>query len=105
MKTIEVYNKYEKMVCFEVPNTFLTRRTAISIVSKIPEVVVLRINKREEAFCTFKLGSRTFDLWEPFGDNSRFHIGEKVAEFSNELETIKKEFSKYKPWPMSLFSR
>jgi hypothetical protein len=96
MKTFDQYNSDGKLVCFEVSNYLLPRKKAISIIRKISDVSVLSINLQNELFCNFELGKRIFDIWEPFGDNSRYHIGEKTAIHSNELETIKNAFSEYK---------
>ena len=97
MKIYEGHDEQGKLVYFEVPHLFLSRRTAIKIVKGIPGVEVIEENMRDDAFCTFKLGNRIFEIWEPFGDNSRFHIGEVPIQNSNELEIIKQRFSIYKP--------
>ena len=31
--------------------------------------------RREEVFCEFLLGGARFEIWEPYGDNSRYWIG------------------------------
>jgi len=105
MKIYEGNDENGKLVYFEIPNIFLSRRSAMKIISHIPNVKILSIQKRKEVFCTFKLGDRVFEIWEPYGDSSRFHIGEKEVKNSNELEIIKKNFSAHKQWPLSLLSR
>jgi len=105
MKIFDGHDEEGKLVYFEVPNIFLPRRSAVKIVSAIPNVEVLEIQKREDVFCTFKLGERIFELLEPYGDNSRFHIAEKEIKTSKELEIIKQKFSTYIQWPFSLFCR
>jgi hypothetical protein len=81
----------------------LSRRTAIKIVKSIPGVEVIEEKIRDDAFCTFKLGDRIFEIWEPFGDNSRYHISERPITDSNELEVIKESFSDFKPGLLALF--
>ena len=105
MKIYEGHDNEGDLVYFEVPNIFFSRRTAIKIVKKIPNVEVLKEDNRDDVFCTFKLGDRVFELMEPYGDNSRFHIGEKAVKNSKELEIIKESFSTYKQWALSLFFR
>jgi len=105
MKIYEGKDENGKLLYFEVPNTFLFRSSAIKVINSIPGVEILSKTKRNDVFCTFSLGNRIFEIMEPFGDNSRFHIGEKEAKESNELETIENYFSAYKQWPLSFFSR
>jgi hypothetical protein len=97
MKIYEEHDAEGKLVYFEVPNSLLSRTTAIKIVKSIPGVEVIKVKIREDAFCTFKLGGRIFEIWEPYGDSSRFHIGETPIQNSNELEVVKQRFSTYKP--------
>ena len=96
MKIYEGHDKEGKLVYFEVPHLLLSRRTAINIVKSIPGVEVIKEEIREDVFFTFKVGDRIFEIWEPYGDNSRFHIGEKPVQNSNELEVVKQRFSIHK---------
>ncbi len=105
MKICEGYDKEGKLVYFEVPNLLLSRRTAIKIVKSIPDVQVIKEKTREDVFCAFKVGDRIFEIWEPFGDNSRYHIGERPITNSNELEMIKQRFSDFKPGLLGLLHR
>ncbi len=88
---------------FEV-SSLLTRYGAVRFVKTIPGVEIVSLTQREDVFCTFRLGSRIFEIWEPWGDNSRFHISEKNAVDSDEIERLKAAFESYKPWPLSWFS-
>jgi hypothetical protein len=105
MKLFEEHNEEGELVYFEVPNTFLSRKSAVKIIKGIPNVVILKEEKREDVFCTFRLGDKVFEIMEPFGDNSRYHIGEAQIQNSRELEIIKQEFSVHKPELLSLFHR
>ena len=105
MRIFEGHNENGDLIWFEISNIFCTRHAAIKIVRKIYGVEVLEIQLNDDMFCKFRLRDRVFDLWEPFGDNSRYHIGEKEAKNSEELETIRDTFSPHKQWPLSLFSR
>jgi hypothetical protein len=49
------------------------------------------------------LNNRIFEIWEPFGDNSRYHIGERAIANSNELEIIKQKFSEFRPGLFAFF--
>ncbi len=97
MKIYDGHNHSGELVYFEVSNTFLPRKSAVKIIKKIPHVEVLQEDKREDVFCMFKVGNKLFEIWEPYGDNSRYHIGEKGAgSSSNELQIIKQKFSAHK---------
>lgn len=96
MKIYEGYNDSGELIYFEISNTFLPRKFAVKIIKKIPHVEILQEDKREDTFCIFKIGDKVFEMWEPFGDNSRYHIAEKGAlRNSNELEIIKQNFSNH----------
>ena len=86
MKIYEGRNENGQLVFFEVPSSFLTRKAAVRIIREIPGSQILKEKMGEDVFCTFKLGGRIFELMEPFGDNSRFHIGEAEAQYSPELQ-------------------
>lgn len=97
MKIYDGHNEKGKLVYFEVANTFLSRKTTIKIIESIPNVHVIRKNLRDDIFCEFKANERVFEVMEPFGDNSRYHIGEREIGHSAELQLIREVFSSYKP--------
>lgn len=95
MKVYEGHNESGELTYFEVPNMFLSRKSAIAIIKSIPEVKVIRENKRDDVFCEFAGKEKHFEIMEPFGDNSRYHVGEKVVQKSEELELIKEIFTSH----------
>lgn len=97
MKIYEGHDETGKLVYIEVANSFVSRKTIIKIIESIPNVHVIRKNLRDDVFCEFKVNERVFKVMEPFGDNSRYHIGEKEIGHSAELQIIKEVFSSYKP--------
>ncbi len=106
MKIYDGHNESGELVYFEVANSFLSRKAAIKIIKEIPKVEVLKVEKRADIFCTFKVGDRTFEITEPWGDNSRFHIGELgEVQSSNELQIIKQRFSAHKSNLLAIFDR
>ena len=96
-------NRVNGRIAYFEFSSLLTRYGAIRVVRTIPGVVILSVARRDDVFCIFTLGSRIFELWEPWGDNSRFHVGEKQALPSDELEQVRQTFASYWPWPLSLF--
>lgn len=105
MKIYEGHNANGELIYFEVPNIFISRKTASKIIKAIPDVKILEENKRDDVFCIFKLGDKVFEIMEPFGDNSRFHIGEPNVKSSKELQLIKEKFSAHKPKLCALLGR
>ena len=96
MKTYDGHNDKSELVYFEIPNIFLPRRTAIKIIKSIPTVQVIKENLRDDNFLEFKVNNKSFEIMEPFGDNSRYHIGEKEVQFSKELILLKEKFATHK---------
>ncbi len=87
------------MHAFEINNINLGRQRAASIAGNIPGVVLHRLPKRflswfrEECFCEFELNGVMFQIDEPYGDNSRYWIGQiETGGWSKELETIESGF-------------
>ena len=83
---------------FEVSNTFLTRRGAVRVIRKNPNVKILKVPKYfsdSDAFCEFELNNKKITVVEPYGDNSRFDI---ICEEANtqELEQIANTFEAYR---------
>lgn len=90
------------LVYFEVPNHFLSRIAACKLVAAIPGANVTFRQRpftvfADEVFCKFELGGKHFELWEPFGDNSRFHIGALPLTACGELEIVRKAFEAHRP--------
>lgn len=103
MKIYEGRNAEGELVYFEISSIW-TRWLACRVVSKIPGVEILEKPKRfwfveDEVFCIFRLGSRVFEIWEPYGDNSRFHIGEAKVTHTEGLEIVKEAFRKSRRCP------
>ena len=80
MKIYEIRDHDGRLFAFEVNNTLLGRRAACRIARGIPGAQVVRQPQllswwREDVFCEFVIGTSRFEIWEPFGDNSRYWIG------------------------------
>jgi hypothetical protein len=93
MRIYDVKDSEGCAFAFEVKNLFLGRSAASKFVSKLPGVKMLRSPKsfsyfREEVFCEFELSGHQFQIWEPFGDSSRYWIGPKDKTRSPETHAI-----------------
>lgn len=102
MKTYDGRNEKGELVYFEVQNHFLSRIAACKLVAGVPGV---RLTYRQrafslfadEVFCKFEMGGRSFELWEPFGDNSRFHVAAKPLMSCTELDALRTAFEAHRP--------
>jgi hypothetical protein len=102
MNIYSLRDKEGRVFAFEVANTSITRRSVVAIAMSIQEAIVTRKPKflswfREEEFCEFQVSGKTFVAWEPYGDNSRYWIGPKPSEWSEQISVVRDAFEKYKP--------
>jgi hypothetical protein len=91
-----------RLVYFEVDNALLSRRAASRLVSRIAGVSLFSSPSYwpfsgDDVFCKFELDGKHLELWEPFGDNSRFHIAAKPMESCDALERVRAAFEKHRP--------
>lgn len=105
MKIFEGKDERGNLAYFEIPNTFFGRTDFIKAIKKLGGAKIISITKHDDIFCIFEFGSKVFEIMEPFGDSSRFHISEKIARSSQELKTIKEYLSTYGQWPLSLLRK
>lgn len=99
MKIYPIEDKQGKLHAFEIENRKVSRSRATKVVKGIPGVILLREPKRflswfrEEVFCEFQVNGVTFQIDEPYGDNSRYWIGKKEGGgWCKELELVKQAF-------------
>lgn len=98
MRTHDLTDSAGRLIAFEVSNALLSRHRAQRILRKIPGVTIRRRQRpyqlrSEEHFCEFSLGGRCFVISEPWGDSSRFWIGQRPPEPSAELESLRAHFA------------
>ena len=93
-------------IAFEI-GAWLGRRRTAKVVAAIPGVRMLRwprliLKRREEVFCEFELMGERFNVWEPFGVNSRFWIGPSNGQRTPALKVVRQAFVNYHhvrfPW-------
>lgn len=102
MKIHEIKDKKGRVFAFEVENFFIGRPGVCKVVMKIPKSRIVRypserLTFREEFFCEFIVGGKRFEVWEPFGDNSRYWIGPKPPKWCKQIEIVKKAFLDHSP--------
>jgi hypothetical protein len=104
MKTYERLDTQGRVVYFEVPNAMLSRWAACRLVSSVPGVSLTTSPNHwpfggDDVFCKFELDGKHFELWEPFGDNSRFHVAAKPLESCDALQHLRSAFREHHPIP------
>jgi hypothetical protein len=97
MKVERLRNEANLYYCFSIPNILLTRKGAVRIIQKIPEVIIKERPRLfgDDVFCRFTLNGINFTVDEMFGSSDRFDI---VAEFpdTEEIEIVALTFEAHK---------
>jgi hypothetical protein len=80
MKTYPLRNEHGEIYAFEIPNSaFLSSRGVARYFARCPGVSISRIRRlfahNDEIHVEFDLSGEAFQVWEPYGDNSRFWVG------------------------------
>jgi hypothetical protein len=103
MEVHEIRDKEGRLFAFEVENLGLGRHGACRVAGKIPGSVVVRKQQRfaisnRDDFCEFKLEGVSFIVEEPFGDNSRYWVGPKSAQYAPEIHIVRDFFARARLW-------
>ncbi len=98
MKTHDLTDQYGRIFAFEVTST-LGPVGVRKIIESIEGVKILKSYGyfsicRDETRCEFELNGKVFHVWEPWGDNSRYHIGPKEQGYYPEINVIRETFIK-----------
>jgi hypothetical protein len=86
------------LISFEVDNILLSRRGAARVVRSIPGATVRRwpqafsYFRDGEFFCEFLLDGVTFDISEPWGDNSRYLICPQTPRPTEQIYRVRDRF-------------
>ena len=78
MKTYLLKTEEGKITGFEIPNSFISSNSIARFLKKVPGCTVKWVRKifgKSEVHVKFEFEGVVFEAWEPFGDNSRIHIG------------------------------
>ena len=101
MKTYDLHDQSGQVFAFEVSNLLLSRRRACDVVRAIPGATIIseapfRLFGGKDVFCEFVLDGQDFQIWEPFGDNSRYWVGPIPPRLCKQVAIARKAFSQYK---------
>ena len=97
MKTFDIHDPQNRVLAFEIGNTFVGRRRACRIAASIPGAQLIRTPKalswlRESSFCEFVVDGNRFEIEEPFGDSNRYWIGPVPPVFTPAIEKVRNAF-------------
>jgi len=87
----------EGRVCaIEVPSA-AGRGRVTRVVGDLAGVTILRRPRsfswlREDPFCEFELEGETFEIHEPFGDNSRYWVGKPTFGWTSAFDRVVRAF-------------
>jgi len=120
MKTYPLRNENGDFAAFEISNAcFISSGAVARYLDRCPGVSVTKVRRRfdsgNEIHVQFSFKGETFEVWEPFGDNSRYWIGpssepQRRRECIDELEAYVRNswpgpISAACGWLLSLFRR
>lgn len=91
VRVYELRDASGRVFAFEVDAS--GRRGVTAVARAIPGTRVTKAPRflswfREEVFCEFELGGVKFEIWEPFGDNSRYWIGPSDHQWHPETQAV-----------------
>ncbi len=78
MRTYPLKTEEGKISGFEIPNIFISSNSIARFLKKVPGCTVKWVRKifaKSDVHVKFEFQGVVFEAWEPFGDNSRIHIG------------------------------
>src|SRR5262245_34019463 len=82
LKLYEIRDDQNRVIAFEISNLFISRRRVCRVVERIAGARITTRPKflswsRQDVFCEFELDGASFQIEEPYGDNSRYWVGRK----------------------------
>ena len=101
MKIYDLHDDQNRIFAFEIPNPGLGRGGVYRVVETIPGGALVRRPKRflswfrEGTFCEFIVDGETYDVEEPFGDNSRYWVGPRPPRWLPQTEKVRDAFARW----------
>jgi len=99
MKTYDLHDDQNRVFAFEIRNLGLGRDGVCRVVETIPGATLVRRPKkflswfREDTFCEFTVDGETYEVEEPFGDNSRYWVGPRPPRWLPQTERVRDAFA------------
>src|SRR5262245_44037659 len=79
---------------FEVSCFFLSRKRAVRLVASVTGAAIRKLAWRQDTFCEFAIDGVVLELWEPWGDSSRFHVGSTPPGAAAQLARARDVFAR-----------
>lgn len=109
METFSIKDNNDSQFAFEIENIYLSLNKVGKILSTLEGI---RIHKRRKPFeasehlIEFDYKGHQYEVWEPFGDSSRYWIGPKKGTeivANNQIREIEDVFKQYEINPFVKF--
>lgn len=107
MRTFDICDNEGRLKSFQI-SSWMGRRRASKVIGNIPGANVTRVTSRfswnfivpnrDDVVCEFEFGGIKFEVFEAWGDSSRYWIGPMDNEFHPQTEVIKQAFAKFSWW-------
>ena len=94
MKTYTLNTDQGECIGFEIQNNFFGSRSIARFIKRVPGCEVKSIRKifaPSEIHTTFRYKDKEFIVWEPYGDNSRLHIGSEHNVNEKIIKNLEKD--------------
>lgn len=101
MKTFPVVDENTRVVGFEIENAYIAPSTVASVLSSVSGVSEVRrrrpFSRWDDIHVRFRFRNAECVVEEPFGDNSRYWIGQQDTAERVDLRDVEKAFIAYRP--------
>jgi hypothetical protein len=95
VKTFKQVDEAGNLVAFEVSSVIGRWHICRFIEQRFPNTALTV--KMGDSFAVFELDGRSFEILEPWGDSSRYHLAEKSPRPSVELNLLEAAVADYRP--------
>lgn len=100
MNVYELY-KGDCLFAFEIENSYIGLHKVKDLLCTVEGVTDIKCRRIFSAISDvhikFMYKDRSFIVWEPYGDNSRYWIGPEDDDVMIELDSVEVVFKNYKP--------
>ena len=100
MRIHDLKDEQGRVFAFEIDNLWMDRTSVGAVVTSIPGAELRDLHRSwwgPDEFCEFVLHGKTFVVWEPWGDNSRYWVGPSPPEFTEHIDAVRATFARHTP--------
>jgi hypothetical protein len=104
MRTYPILRDDGSLLAFEISNTWIAKGTIRRLLCSVPGVSDVQATTSGEQRALFSFHGEPCEVWEPFGDNSRYWVGPQDAANSTlDLSLLRCAFETHAPLLIRLF--